>query len=163
MSKTVLWLYHILRLALALLFIYSGVTKLLNIPDFAYIIYEYHLVGNDYIYATAWSLASLEAVAGLALLVDMRGSLAVITAMLVMFVLVLQYGILKGLEVDCGCFGPEEIALHDSLRMALYRDLAMLAGIAFLYVTRWKRNDIKLMPTPFAFFRRSSAAASNPL
>jgi hypothetical protein len=41
--------------------------------------------------------------------------------------------------VDCGCFGPEdpEAEAFHGLRAFLYRDLAMLAGIAFLYV--WRR------------------------
>jgi len=41
--------------------------------------------------------------------------------------------------VDCGCFGPEdpEAEAFHGLRPALYRDLAMLAAVVFLYA--WRR------------------------
>jgi hypothetical protein len=48
---------------------------------------------------------------------------------------VLSYGIWMGLDVDCGCFGPEDLeakAFH-GLKGSLLRDLVMLAGIAFIY------------------------------
>jgi hypothetical protein len=45
-----------------------------------------------------------------------------------------------GLDVDCGCFGPDDYeadAFH-GLRQSLYRDMVMLAGIAFIY--GWRRH-----------------------
>jgi hypothetical protein len=57
--------------------------------------------------------------------------------MLGLFVFVLGYGVLNDLNVDCGCFGAEELAQQESLRIAFYRDL-FLAGIIipFLYMSR---------------------------
>jgi hypothetical protein len=60
--------------------------------------------------------------------------------MLVLFAGVLWFGVLKGLEIDCGCFSPAEVAEHDGLRQALYRDLGLLAVAAYLYLWRlWPR------------------------
>jgi hypothetical protein len=44
-----------------------------------------------------------------------------------------------GLDVDCGCFGPEdpEAEAFHGLRLSLYRDLAMMAGVFFIY--GWRR------------------------
>jgi len=52
--------------------------------------------------------------------------------------------------VDCGCFGPEEPeaeAFH-GLRLALYRDMAMLAAVAFLYGWRRYRRVQPRKPIP---------------
>jgi hypothetical protein len=47
-----------------------------------------------------------------------------------------------GLDVDCGCFGPEdpEAEAFHGLRTALYRDLFMLAAVGFLYAWRHYRH-----------------------
>jgi hypothetical protein len=41
--------------------------------------------------------------------------------------------------VDCGCFGPEdpEAEAFHGLRQSLYRDLAIMAGVFFIY--GWRR------------------------
>jgi hypothetical protein len=77
----------------------------------------------------------LEVIAGIGLLFDIRGSLALITGLLVLFMVVLGYGIWMGLDVDCGCFGPEdpEAEAFHGLRLSLFRDLVMMAGV-FLYM-----------------------------
>ena len=84
-------------------------------------------------------LSALEIIAGTGLLVDIRGSLALVTGLLLLFVAVLGYGIRMGLDVDCGCFGPDEPEADAfyGLRSALYRDLIVLLAAAFLY--GWRR------------------------
>jgi hypothetical protein len=82
---------------------------------------------------------ALEVAGGIGLIWEIEGSLAVIAGLLVLFVAILGYGIRMGLDVDCGCFSaddPEAQAFH-GLRPSLYRDLAMLAGIGFMY--GWRR------------------------
>jgi rhodanese-related sulfurtransferase len=55
---------------------------------------------------------------------------------------ILGYGIWMGLDVDCGCFGPEdpESRAYHGLRSALYRDFMMLAGVLYLYAWRAYRQ-----------------------
>ncbi|HUV78598.1 MAG TPA: MauE/DoxX family redox-associated membrane protein [Desulfobacterales bacterium] len=62
-----------------------------------------------------------------------------IGGLLVLFIAILGYGIWMGIDVDCGCFGPEdpESEAFHGLKASLYRDLVMLAGIVFMYV--WRR------------------------
>ncbi len=45
-----------------------------------------------------------------------------------MFIVVLWYGILNNLDIDCGCFSIDEQKTHDSLKEAFHRDWAMLGG-----------------------------------
>lgn len=140
------WPYRMVRFGLAALFIYGGVVKLLDPKAFARVISAYDLVPEVLLPFVAIGLPLVETLAGIGLLFDIRGSLAVISSLLGMFVFVLGYGILNDLNVDCGCFGAEELAQQDSLRQAFYRDL-FLAGfiIPFLYLCRRARSHTLLM------------------
>jgi uncharacterized membrane protein len=143
------WLYKITRLILGSIFIYAGGSKLLEPEIFATLIDAYGVVPEVLLMPTAVTLPILEVIAGIGLVFDIRGSLLVITGLLVLFIAVLSYGIWMGLDVDCGCFGPEDPeakAFHD-LRPTLYRDLIMMLGISFLYGWRQYRNIRPIMIT----------------
>ena len=88
-------------------------------------------------------LPALEIIAAVGLIFNIRGSLAVVTGLLTLFILILGYGIWLGLDIDCGCFGPQdpEWRAYNGLRPALYRDLAMMASIFFLYFWRFKHTS----------------------
>ena len=133
------WIYRIVRWVLGGIFIYSGAAPLLAPRIFSVLIEAYGLVPDMLLMPVALILPVLEVVAGVALLFDIRGSLAVIAGLLLLFIAILGYGIRMGLDVDCGCFGPEEPeaeAFH-GLRLALYRDMVMLTAVIFLY--GWRR------------------------
>jgi len=134
------WPYRIIRIALAAVFIWSGVSKLFNLSSFALIMEAYGVVPDAWVMPVATTLPAIELVAGLALLADLRGSLAVVGGLLALFMVVLGYGIRLGLDVDCGCFGPEdpETGAYHGLRPALYRDFLMGAGVVYLYVRRYR-------------------------
>ncbi len=101
----------------------------------------YDLIPEMLLPVVAIGLPALEVAAGTALLFNVRGGLTVITGLLVLFVAVLGYGILSDLNVDCGCFGPEEIAGQQSLRQAFIRDLLLIGAASFLYYTRRTRAN----------------------
>jgi uncharacterized membrane protein YphA (DoxX/SURF4 family) len=132
------WLDRIARVALAAIFIYGGVIKLFAPKAFAATISTYHLVPEMLLPVVAIGLPLIETIAGLALLFDRTWGLHIITGLLAMFVLVLGYGILTDLNVDCGCFGADELDKRAGLRVAFYRDLLLIGLIVpYLYVYRW--------------------------
>jgi uncharacterized membrane protein YphA (DoxX/SURF4 family) len=126
-----------IRLVLGALFVYAGVVKLMDPKGFARSISGFDLVPEELLPVVAIGLPCLELISGLGLVFKVPGSLTVICGMLLMFIVVLWYGILSGLEIDCGCFSTEELAGQASLWNAFYRDLIMLAGVTYLYVFRW--------------------------
>jgi len=137
--KTMDWLYRLCRWALGSIFIYAGGIKLLEPKNFAVLINAYGIVPEGLLIPVAIVLPFLEVIAGIGLLFDIRGSLGLMTGLLVIFVVVLGYGIWLGLNVDCGCFGPEDpeaMAFH-GLRLSLFRDLVMMVGVIFIY--GWRR------------------------
>lgn len=136
-----IWPYRIVRLALAIVFLWSGIAKLANPTSFVVIIDSYGLIPDSWNLPVAVFLAALEAVVGFALLFDIRGSLAIVAGLLALFMVILGYGIWLGLDIDCGCFGPEdpEADAYHGLRPALYRDAIMVVGIIYLYAWRYGR------------------------
>ena len=159
-----IWVYRFLRWSLGTLFIYSGVTKLLAPLTFAVLIDAYGLLPEALLMPVAVLLPMLEVIAGAGLLVDLRGSLAVITGLLLLFVAILGYGIRMGLDVDCGCFGPEdpEAEAFHGLKPALIRDLAMLTAVAFIY--GWRRYQrVKPVGLPRNWIKRCNKARMEDL
>jgi uncharacterized membrane protein YphA (DoxX/SURF4 family) len=125
------WLYKSGRWVLGAVFIYAGSIKLLEPKTFAVLIDAYGIVPEGLLMPVSILLPALEVAAGIGLLFDIEGSLSVIAALLCLFIAILGYGIWMGLDVDCGCFGPQdpEAKAFHGLRQSLYRDLVMLAGI----------------------------------
>ena len=137
------WPERIMRIALGSVFIYTGFIKLLDPKAFAKVISQYDLIPESLLAPVAVGLPLIEFLAGIGLLLNIRGSLSVIFSMLVLFVFVLWYGILKDLSIDCGCFSPAEIAGHDSLKKAFYRDLLMIGAVFYIYIHRFVRSEQK--------------------
>ena len=137
------WPDRVIRGVLAFLFIYGGGLKLMDPKAFAAALSHYDLIPEMLLPVVAVVLPALEVVAGMALLFNLPGGLTVITGLLVLFVAVLGYGILTDLNVDCGCFGPEEVAGRQSLRQAFIRDLLLIGAASFLYYTRRTRAKVE--------------------
>ena len=135
-------LYTIIRLALGGVFLFSGAAKIMAPITFATLINAYGILPEDTTLPFAVLLAGFEIIAGMGLIFDIKGSLASVSGLLVMFIAVLGYGIHMGLDIDCGCFGPDEpeAAAFHGLRTALYRDIAMIGGVVFLYVYRFLKT-----------------------
>jgi len=132
------WIYRILRWVLAAVFIYAGVVKLMDPSGFAGIIARYGLLPEALVPWAALGLPALEVLAGVGLALEVKGSLSLLTVLLLLFAGVLWWGVLAGLDIDCGCFSTSELAEHDALRGSLYRDLIMLAATAYLYLWRFE-------------------------
>ena len=151
-------IYHLIRVSLSVMFLWSGISKLMTPKDFAVIIDVYGLMPEAWILPLAIILPLLEMVFSLGLLLDIRGSLAGIMGLLMLFMAILSYGIWLGLDVDCGCFGPQdpESGAFHSLRPALYRDFVMIAGVIYLYIWRYCRSikPVRLMSFFNSLFHR---------
>ena len=134
----VTWIYHGLRLALAGVFIYAGFVKLLDPRTFAHAIAQYDLVPEGLLPLVAIALPGLELLAGLGLILEVRGSLTVIGILLLIFLVILGYAVWQNLDIDCGCFTGDELDAQKSVKTALWRDLIMIGVTLFLY--RWRQS-----------------------
>lgn len=129
-NKAVLWA---LRLVLGGLFIYAGAVKVVAPLDFAQDIRNYRLVGQSLSFIAAVILPWLEILAGAALIVGVwrRGAALVVSGLLVFFIVLTAVTMLRGLDVDCGCFGSLS---RKSGWGVILEDLGMLAmGLVLLF------------------------------
>ena len=126
------WIPPVLRIALGVLFIYAGVLKALDPPAFFKAIENYQMLPPTAAAAAAYALPYLEIFCGTALVVRRlhAGALALLTGLMLVFIAALLAAWLRGLEIDCGCFGAGDGRIYYGL--ALGRDLALLAGLGFL-------------------------------
>lgn len=152
-----IWSYRVVRSVISLIFVLSGASKITDLSSFAAIIDAYGLVPMGWAIAVALVLTITELIAGLGLLFDIRGSLSAITAMLLFFMLILGYGIRMGFDVDCGCFGAQDVeaAAFHGLRSALYRDFVILAGAVYLYWWRHAMNSSSVKLSGIASFLKN--------
>ena len=131
------YIYLVFRLILGGIFIFSGTVKLMDTYKFAGIIYEYGILPGFLINPAAICLPLIEIIGGLGLVFNLKYSLELVTAMLILFIGVLWFGILKDLNIDCGCFSKDEIQEQGSLHKALSRDIIFIAISVFLFISRW--------------------------
>jgi len=143
-----IWIYRLVRWLFAVLFLYAGVSKLVDRQSFAIVIDAFGLVPESWVMTIAVILPTVEVIAAIGLILDVRGSLTIIAGLTAIFMIILSYGIWMGLDIDCGCFGPgdPEAEAFSGLRKALFRDMVMLLGITYLYFWRFKRS---VLPVPF--------------
>ena len=125
-SRTGFYLYHICRLVLGGLFLYSGGVKANNVIVFARDIANYQLLPYALTYLVAATLPYVEMVAGLLLVVNrkVRPAALLLALLTFAFMLALATVVARGLDIDCGCFNPGQG--HTSAVMALLRDVGIL-------------------------------------
>ncbi len=111
----------------------------MELRDFARIIDGYGLTPDGLAPWAAVTIVAVELLAGAGVLFDIRGSLAALTGLTLMFMAVLSYGLWLGLDVDCGCYGPgdPEAEAYHGLWQALFRDAGLLCLAAYMY---WRRK-----------------------
>lgn len=135
-----------IRWVLSLVFIYAGTVKLFDTQSFAVVIDGYGLLPASLVLPFAVALPVLEIISAIGLFFKMRGCLGIILLQLIFFICILSYGIMLGLDVDCGCFGPDDPEqAYKGIRAALYRDFAMLAAVFYLFRhewNKWKRQEL---------------------
>jgi uncharacterized membrane protein YphA (DoxX/SURF4 family) len=122
------------RWLLAVVFLYAGISKAMNVSAFATAIGHYHLVpvaGNMFIAA---SLPYLEIYTALLLLSGcwLRPAALLSLLMCGLFTAALTAAAVCGLDIDCGCFASTTGA-WSSVRVALVRSLALLGFSLYLF------------------------------
>ena len=127
-------LYGPCRMMLGAIFIYAAISKLGAPQEFADSIAAYHLVPGPIINVMALGLPLFELACGFFLLTGYfcaTGLLSII-GLLVLFLAALLVAVVRGLPVECGCFGAHSW-LDANPWMALVRDGVLLAGAVYAY------------------------------
>ena len=151
-----LWPGVALRLLLAAVFAVAGASKLPDPAASVRAVRAYRLLPEAAVNGVAYGLPMLELALAVLLLVGLVTRLAALlsAALLVVFLTGIASVAVRGLSIDCGCFGGggAVAAGHTRYTAEILRDSALLA--AALALTRWPRSHLSL--------DRRLAAASQP-
>ena len=134
------WLTIRVQLALGAIFIIAAVPKIADPPSFAHMIYNYRILPAGLINISSLIMPWVELLCGLALVIGVwrKPSLAIITLLLVTFIIAISVNLARGNAIDCGCFNVSlanrtvEQRLGD-MRLDIFRDLGMLLMCAQLW------------------------------
>ena len=113
-------------------FLWAGVSKLIDVQAFITAIGEFGLVWEPLLAIVAWGMIGLELLAGVGLWCGRRLAVGLAAALLSVFLCVLGYGILLGLDIECGCFGTGDGMGSLTLKQAAVLDLVLLATCGWL-------------------------------
>lgn len=120
------------------LFIYAGWLKVGDPAAFARDISNFHMVPWTVGAAMAFYLPWLEMICGAALFLGRlrAGAIAILTALTALFIAASVVARLRGINVNCGCFGTASKDMSFGSHLAL--DVAILGALAVLWY--WQRT-----------------------
>jgi len=136
----------IVRVIVAVVFLYAGFSKAGDPADFALAIDRYRAVPHEVAVITALFLPWLEITCAIALFFKVlrAGATALLTACSAVFVIMIAVALARGLDISCGCFGGDGDATgHASLIFSLARALVLTAACAGMLACEIKRRNGK--------------------
>ncbi|AFH49481.1 DoxX family protein [Ignavibacterium album JCM 16511] len=95
------------RIVIAIVFIYAGAEKISDPKSFSQAIYNYRLLPIESINFFAIILPWIELLSGILLLfgISVRENASVIGLLLFVFIIAVAISMIRGLDIECGCFG----------------------------------------------------------
>lgn len=132
----------ICRFAVIIVLFAAAIPKLLNIPDFVSIINAYEMLPAFLVQPVAVLLPLFEIALAVGLIFNVKISKYLTILLFLFFIVILSFAIYQGLDIDCGCFGPEdpEHRAFLGLRIAILRDVVLIALLSYsLWYTRYQR------------------------
>ncbi|MFQ6093484.1 MAG: MauE/DoxX family redox-associated membrane protein [bacterium] len=118
----------VFRIVLGALFLYAGYEKILYPEAFAKAIANYRLLPSVFIGLLATFLPWLELLCGFLLIAGVftRSSALLVSFMLFVFIMAIASALVRGLDIQCGCFDVSGGGERTGLSL-LVRDLLFLA------------------------------------
>jgi hypothetical protein len=122
------WLHLLSRVSIAGLFLYAGALKLADPNSFAQDLLHYRVVPEPLAGLLAVGLPVLEVVLGLGLLTRayMNGAALLAGAALAVFAAAMAQAKVRGINLDCGCFGAAASMQVSWTKVAINLGLAIL-------------------------------------
>jgi uncharacterized membrane protein YphA (DoxX/SURF4 family) len=139
-EHSVSWLSHptaalVARLTLGFIFVYASLDKLRHPDIFAEALYNYQLLPDVAINLVAIWLPWLELLSGglLILGIWVRGSILVLSVLMLVFIGSLGINLARGLDIHCGCFVTQ--STDPTTVLTLFRDaLFLLLAIYLIWI-----------------------------
>ena len=135
------YIFLALRLLIGGIFFYAGLEKILDPFDFSMAIYNYRLFLDFLLGGMAATILWLEAMAGLFLLsgFNTKKETALTSFLLLIFIGLIIISAIRGLDIDCGCFGSLERKVG---LLAILEDTSLF--VVSLCVLLFEKNALNL-------------------
>jgi len=132
------WLLTIVRLIAGGFFVYASLDKIVHPEAFAKIVHNYRVLPGGVVNIFAVILPWLELFSGMALMLGTRvkGASAILSALLVVFIIAVTSAIMRGIKIDCGCFSTS----GDSARKVGMPLLIQDAALLFMVLIVWAKG-----------------------
>ncbi len=123
-------------------FLWAGIVKLMDPTAFLSAILTYEVFSYKISVVASLGIPYLELCIGACLVFSVMkgGARLLAVGLLVVFVILLSQAAMRGLDVDCGCFGSSVKSSETGFFWPIARDVLMLAGIGFGMITEGKAN-----------------------
>ena len=129
---------RVVAAGLGSLLLWAAASKLLDMKAFVVAIGDFGLVWEPLLPTVAWCVVGVELVLGCGLWSGRRWANWGAGGLVAVFLCVLGYGILLGLDIECGCFGTGGEGAGLTLKQAAGLDVLLLATCAWL---EWSRRS----------------------
>jgi uncharacterized membrane protein YphA (DoxX/SURF4 family) len=129
----------IAQIVLGGVFVYAGLGKVLHPDDFISSIRSYRILPGAFIRIAAYVLPWVELLFGSLLILNIykRFSAAVLSILLLIFICAIISALVRGINIDCGCFlqriDNKEFSILDGLMLIIRDILFLLLGIFIIF------------------------------
>jgi uncharacterized membrane protein YphA (DoxX/SURF4 family) len=132
-NHRLLILFHLSRFFLGGMFIYASYDKVLDPEAFAEAVFNYQILPDNLVNITAIVLPWLELIVGFCLIIGwwIPGAVVIVNALMIVFISALMFNLVRGLDVQCGCFSTD-VSETATIWLILLRDIFFLVVSFFL-------------------------------
>jgi len=125
---------NILRIGLGSLFIYAALDKIIAPAHFAQVIYNYRILPIEIVNICAIIIPWLEITLGICLVLGiwLETSSIVVAGLTVVFIGMIVSAIVRGLNIECGCFSLNKSGDIVSWKR-IAEDLVILAAALYIF------------------------------
>lgn len=125
------YLLFLLRICLGFVFVYAGMEKISDPSGFSTAIHNYRLLPVSMVNFFAISMPWIEVAAGLMLIfgIAVKENAFIINSMLLIFIFAVGISMIRGLDIDCGCFGKGN---QIGVQKLIENSLMFIAGLLLI-------------------------------
>ena len=133
-------LFFLLRVFLVIIFIYASIDKIIDPLKFSDAIDNYHITPVQMNNLAALVVPWIELVAGVFLILGIyvRGSSTIIILLLIWFIFILTQALVRGINVNCGCFNLTEQVNDVNLRADMIKRI--IEDVVFILIAFFVRK-----------------------
>ena len=133
-------LVFLLRVFLGIIFIYASIDKIIDPLKFSDAIDNYHITPVEMNNLAALIVPWIELVVGVFLILGIyvRGSSTIIILLLIWFIFILTQALVRGINVNCGCFNLTEQVNDVNLRADMIKRI--IEDVVFILIAFFVRK-----------------------